>query len=60
MVILGIDPGIAIVGYGIIGYKNNKFYKSIEKVNVGAFSFLPSKTKLVEEFLYNLLEKIGG
>ena len=25
MVILGIDPGIAIVGYGIIEYKNNKF-----------------------------------
>ena len=24
MVILGIDPGIAIVGYGIIEYKNNK------------------------------------
>ena len=23
MVILGIDPGIAIVGYGIIEYKNN-------------------------------------
>lgn len=25
MMILGIDPGIAIVGYGIIEYKNNKF-----------------------------------
>lgn len=25
MVILGIDPGIAIVGYGIVEYKNNKF-----------------------------------
>ena len=25
MRILGIDPGIAIVGYGIIEYKNNKF-----------------------------------
>lgn len=25
MIILGIDPGIAIVGYGIIKYKNNKF-----------------------------------
>ena len=25
MIILGIDPGIAIVGYGIIEYKNNKF-----------------------------------
>ncbi|MPN32736.1 Crossover junction endodeoxyribonuclease RuvC [bioreactor metagenome] len=25
MIILGIDPGIAIVGYGIMEYKNNKF-----------------------------------
>lgn len=25
MVILGIDPGIAIVGYGIVEYKNSKF-----------------------------------
>ncbi|MDR1773890.1 MAG: crossover junction endodeoxyribonuclease RuvC [Clostridioides sp.] len=25
MIILGIDPGIAIVGYGILEYKNNKF-----------------------------------
>lgn len=25
MIILGIDPGIAIVGYGVIEYKGNKF-----------------------------------
>ena len=25
MIILGIDPGITIVGYGIVEYKNNKF-----------------------------------
>ena len=25
MIILGIDPGYAIVGYGVIEYKNNKF-----------------------------------
>ncbi len=25
MIIIGIDPGIAIVGYGIIEYKNSKF-----------------------------------
>ena len=30
MVILGIDPGIAIVGYGIIEYKNNKNRKQVE------------------------------
>ena len=33
MIILGIDPGIAIVGYGIIEYKNNKFkfFKNLYK-----------------------------
>lgn len=25
MIILGIDPGIAIVGYGVVEYKNNSF-----------------------------------
>ena len=25
MIILGIDPGYAIVGYGVIGYEKNKF-----------------------------------
>lgn len=25
MIILGIDPGIAIVGYGVVEYKGNKF-----------------------------------
>ena len=25
MVILGIDPGIAIVGYGVVKYENNRF-----------------------------------
>ncbi len=25
MIILGIDPGLAIIGYGIIEHKNNKF-----------------------------------
>ena len=25
MVILGIDPGYAIVGYGVLSYENNRF-----------------------------------
>ena len=33
MVILGIDPGIAIVGYGIIEYKNNKNSNLTNMVN---------------------------
>ncbi len=36
-------------------YRKHHFYKSIKKVNVGAFPFLPSTTKLVEEFLDELI-----
>lgn len=36
-------------------FKNHKFYKSIEEVNVGAFPFLPSTTGLMENFLDELL-----
>lgn len=36
-------------------YKDNTFYKSIEEVNIGAFPFLPSTTKLMEEFLDELI-----
>ena len=25
MIVLGIDPGYAIVGYGVVEYHNNKF-----------------------------------
>lgn len=41
MIILGIDPGIAIVGYGIVEYKNNKF----KVLGYGAIT-TPAKTKL--------------
>ena len=37
-------------------YKNHKFYKSIEKVNIGGLPFLPSATSLVENFLEELIE----
>lgn len=36
-------------------FKSNKFYTSIEEVNIGAFPFLPSTTKLMEEFLDELI-----
>jgi Holliday junction resolvasome RuvABC endonuclease subunit len=45
MIILGIDPGYAIVGFGVIGYSKGKFtpieYGSItqskEKYNFGKY-----------------------
>lgn len=36
-------------------YKAHKFYKSIEKVNIGGLPFLPSATKLVEDMLDQLI-----
>jgi len=34
MIILGIDPGIAIVGYGVLEYKNNKFTPIDYTINI--------------------------
>lgn len=38
-------------------YKQHKFYKSIEKVNIGGLPFLPNNSKLVEQIIANLLIK---
>ena len=38
-------------------YKNHDFYKSIEEVNIGGFPFLPSTTRLMEEFLDKLINE---
>ena len=36
-------------------YKNHRFYKSIETVNIGGLPFLPGTTELVESFLAELI-----
>lgn len=36
-------------------YKNHDLYKSIDEVNIGGIPFLPSATKLMEEFLDELI-----
>lgn len=38
-------------------YRENYFYKTIETVNIGAFPLLPSSTKLLEEFLDELIKE---
>jgi hypothetical protein len=38
-------------------FKNHKFYKSIEEVNIGGIPFLPSTTKLMEDFLDEIIEE---
>jgi predicted component of viral defense system (DUF524 family) len=36
-------------------FRDHKFYKSIELINVGAFPFLPNATKLMEAFLDEII-----
>jgi hypothetical protein len=38
-------------------YEEHHFYKSIDKVNIGALPFLPNATRLVEQFVEHLIEK---
>jgi uncharacterized protein len=38
-------------------YKNHRFYKSIDEVNIGGFPFLPSHTVLVTNFVNELLRE---
>ena len=40
-------------------YKNHPFFKSIQKVNIGGFPFLPSQTEYVEAQIDKLLQGIG-
>ncbi len=37
--------------------EEHDFYKSISRVNVGAFPFMPGSTKLVRQFLKNIVEE---
>lgn len=37
-------------------YKEHRFYKSIDKVNIGALPFLPNATMLVEQFVERLID----
>lgn len=58
MVIFGIDPGIAIVGYGVLEYKGNKFrvidYGAVQTTNGNNF---PTRLKIVYDEISLLLDK---
>ena len=56
MRIIGVDPGIAITGYGIIEYRGNKF----NVIDYGAITTesnlpFPKRLKIVYDNLYNIL-----
>ena len=58
MIILGIDPGLAIVGYGVIEYKGNK-YNPIDYgcIYTDSNINLPERLKIIYEELSNLIDQ---
>lgn len=55
MIILGIDPGIAIVGYGVVEYKNSRF----RTIDYGAIT-TPSTMDIVSrlDFIYRGMSQL--
>ena len=58
MIILGIDPGLAIVGYGVIEYRGNK-YKLLDYgcINTDSDIIIPERLKIIYEELSILIDK---
>lgn len=58
MIILGIDPGIAIVGYSIVECKGNKF-NAIEYgcIRTDSTLFFPDRVKIIYDRLIEIIEK---
>ncbi len=55
MIILGIDPGLAILGYGIVHYEGNRF-KAIDYGAITTPSTMPTPLRL--KTIYEELNKI--
>ncbi len=58
MIIMGVDPGIASVGYGVVEFNGNKF----KTLTYGTFhtpakTKLESRLKLIHEFILETIEK---
>ncbi len=58
MIILGIDPGVASVGYGIVEYKGNKFTPiTYDTFHTPAKTELSYRLKLIYDFFSELIPK---
>jgi crossover junction endodeoxyribonuclease RuvC len=58
MIILGIDPGLAIVGYGVVEYIGNK-YKAIDYgcITTGSEILFPERLKIIYDEMLFLIDK---
>lgn len=60
LIILGIDPGIAIVGYGVIEYKNSKFRPiAYGAIRTPAHTPVEDRLKMIHEELSEIIEKFS-
>lgn len=58
MVIMGIDPGFAIMGFGIINYRGNRFYTMEYGVlKTPASMLLPERLLHIEKGIVALIDK---
>lgn len=60
MIILGIDPGIAIVGYGVVEYKNSRFRTvAYGAITTPAHTPVEQRLKTIHESLSEIIEKFS-
>ena len=58
MIILGIDPGIAIVGYGVIEYKGNKFkVMDYGAITTSAGMKVKDRLKIIYDSVIDIIRK---
>lgn len=58
MIILGIDPGFAIVGYSVIEYKGNKF-RPLEygAITTDSKALFPDRIKIIYDELLDIIDQ---
>lgn len=58
MIILGIDPGLATVGYAVIEYKGNR-YKTIDygTIRTDSKTIFPERLKIIYDELSNIIDR---
>ena len=58
MIILGIDPGTRITGYGVIKYTNNTFLKIANgSINLPAQKSIPQRLEIIYDELNKIIKK---
>ncbi len=58
MIILGVDPGTRITGYGVIKYSNNSFTKIANgSINLSAQKTIPERLEIIYSELNKIIKK---